>query len=233
MKMKNKIIMVVCVIILIAMAICAYLLITNKQQEKILIEEVAKISNMNVIEEDIDMEIKSKGKYAIVEKNIKSYLSEFAGYGKSVKEIVEDEKLSKVLSIDNYKEDGPEFVQTKEYITNTKTNFNDKMDKLVSMCEENTIMQNIKKEKLGNYYEELYEQLIFDDEVEENMKTIGEQLNSSRDLINEILDTEEDIIELLSNNPKTWKINANNQIEFNSTNMISQYNALVNKIMSK
>lgn len=229
--MNKKILgIIAAVLVVIVIAVAGYFLTQGMRQEKLLIEEVNKISSMDITKEDVNLPIKTTGDYAVVEKAIKSYLSEFGADAKEVTTILSDEKIGKVLSADNYKEDGPEFAKTKEFISTTKTNFNEKMGRLVSMCKEETILENIKKENLDSKYEELYKNLMFDDKVKKDLQDAGKELEASSTTVNNMLDTQLEIINLLANNPTTWKINSSNQIEFSSVSMLSQYNTLVRKL---
>ena len=229
--MNKKVIgAIVAVVIVILIAVAGYFFTQGMRQEKLLAEEVNKISRMDITKEDVNLPIKTTGDYAIVEKAIKSYLSEFGQKAKSVTTMLSDEKLGKVLSADNYKEDGPEFKSTKEFISTTKTKFNEEMERLVSMCKEETILEHIKKENLSEKYETLYKNLMFDDTVKKELVEAGEQLSESSEVVNTMLDTQEEIINLLANNPSAWTINSRNQVEFKDSNLLNQYNTLVRKL---
>lgn len=62
----------------------------------------------------------SDGEYLQVEEALKEYLTARFQNITKISEILNNEKLENILTIDNYKNDGPEFVTTKEYIENTK-----------------------------------------------------------------------------------------------------------------
>lgn len=230
--MKKKVLIALGVVAVIIVAIVGYFVTKDLGQEKILIEEINEIAQKDIVNEDVNTEIKTKGDYAVVERKIKEYLSEFGQKAKTIQTMLEDENIAKVLSADNYKEDGPEFTKTKEYISTTKTNFNENMDRLIEMCKEDVIMENIKQENLDEYYVNLYETLMFDEEVKKDLQDTGATLQESSDSINELLNIQTEIIDLLANNADTWSINSNNQIEFTSQSMLNQYNALVQRLSS-
>lgn len=218
------------VVVVVVIAVAGYFFTQGTRQEKLLIEEVNTISKMDITKQDVNLPIKTTGDYAVVERAIKSYLSEFGEKAKSVSTILSDEKIAKLLSADNYKEDGPEFKATKEFIATTRTNFNENMDRLVSMCKEETIVENIKKENLSSKYEELYKTLMFDDKVKKDLVEAGDQLSESSELVNSMLNTQEEIINFLANNASAWSINSRNQVEFKDAGLLSQYNTLVRKL---
>ena len=114
--MKKKIILIVVILLLIAGGTIAYLYMTDMKQEEILIQEVNKISELDLSSDDVDMDIKTKGDYAIVEKAIKDYINEYSNITKATINIMNDEKIEDILSIENYKKDGPDFVETKKYV---------------------------------------------------------------------------------------------------------------------
>ena len=62
----------------------------------------------------IDMEIKTKGSYAVVEQTLKEYLNETLETSKKAPEIIKTEDIEKLMSFENIKNDGPEFTQNKK-----------------------------------------------------------------------------------------------------------------------
>ena len=67
----------------------------------------------------------SAGEYLQVEDALKEYLRARFQNVTRITEILNNEKLENILTIDNYKNDGPEFATTKEYIENTKQELQD------------------------------------------------------------------------------------------------------------
>lgn len=63
----------------------------------------------------------SSGDYALVEKAIKNYIKDVVLYIDKINELSRDEKLFDILSIDNIREDGPDFEQTKKYLAHIST----------------------------------------------------------------------------------------------------------------
>ena len=86
------------------------------------------------------------------------------------------------------------------------------------------INQKTEDEYLVDLYREIMigEGEIIKQEDKENFETSIEQ-------VNKILDVEEQIINLLKNNKGNWTIE-NNQIMFNSNQLVQQYNGLLNEL---
>ena len=177
------------------------------------------------------MNIKTKGQYAIVEKNIKEYLNEYGTKTKEVVGIMENEQFAAVLSVDNYKEDGPDFVKTKEYIQKTKQEFNDGMNQLIDMTSEESIMKKIEGQGLSQKYIDLYHDLMIDEEIANELKSAKEELQQSEGMISSLISIQEETINLLSDNKGKWEINGD-EIQFTSRILLDQYNELVGRLQN-
>ena len=126
---KKKIIFIVIgIIILVLLGIFGYMVVDEMNQTNKLIVEVDEISQMfnqtsidyDAIEQKLTTNV-SKGDYLVVEKAVKQYLSDGLTSMKELQEIVDDDRITTLLTIENYSEDGPDFVNTKKYIQNTRT----------------------------------------------------------------------------------------------------------------
>lgn len=138
--------------------------LTSSNQEDKLRSEIKKIYEMDIYSENIDMKIKTKGDYAIVEKTIKEYLNEYATKIKEINQILIDETVGNILTAENYKNDGPKFEKTKKYITETKTKFNEDIDRVIEISNEEAMMNAIQNKNLDEYYISLYKELLIGNE---------------------------------------------------------------------
>lgn len=230
--MKKKILIVV-IISMIAIgggvAGVAGVFYYNMQQKNILIDEINKLSSSDITTDEIDMDIKSVGKYGIIERKIKEYLNEYASYVKGATNIMQDEQLTKVLTAQNYQDDGPEFTKTKEYLTSTKDTFNEKMQKLIDMSTEESIMKYIESENLTQEYIDLYKELMFDDEILKDLQETKTLLEKTSKMINEMIDIESNIIQLLIDNKDNWIVTGT-QIQFTSRTVLEKYNEYIGNL---
>lgn len=228
---KNAIIAIVAVVVVVLLGVGGFFITKDMRQEKLLIEEVSRISSMDATKDNFDdLPIKTTGDYAVVEKAVKSYLKEFSDVLKSTMEVMQDEKIAQLLSGENIKNDGPEFVQTKEYINSAKARFNENVTKLISMCDEETMMENIRKENLDSKYEELYKNLMFDEDVKKDLKASQTQMEAASKQVNNVFDTQLEIVDFLNKNKGKWEVNSSNQVVFSTQSLVTQYNILVRKL---
>ena len=125
--MKKKVLIIIAIIVAIIVGIITYMLITDLNQESKLKDELNYLDSL-VNVENIDLDkideilnrTVTKDDYQVVEKAYKSYLSDSFDNIVTITNIINDEQLTNVLTVENYQEDGPDFVVSKEYLETSK-----------------------------------------------------------------------------------------------------------------
>ena len=141
--------------------------------------------------------------------------------------MLEDEQMAKLLTANNYEEDGPEFVETKKYLSETKQALEDKKTQMLGYLEESKINSYIESETSDGYSVELYRQLLSEDiSMPESEK---KQLEKSIDKVVSMLEIEEEVIDFLIENKDKWQIQGE-QIVFNSNSLVIKYNSILTKL---
>ncbi len=234
--MKKKVIIIVTVVIVVLAIIIggfAYFVSSGLKQEEKLTAEMNELNEFvdkedydkNAVKERLDRVI-TKGDYAIVEKACKQYLSDISVIGQKIADILSDDSISKLLSTENYKTDGPEFSNTKKYIIETKQSLVELKSNYSELLTEDKIMSYITNKELNSYYTDLYrKELIGDLESEKNDKTVDNAINS----VISLLDNIEKIIDFLIANKNDWHIEGEN-IVFNSNSSLNKYNELLENL---
>ena len=231
--MKKKILITILVIIVIAIVGVGYFVFTDMKQEDKLKTELAELDEL-VNAENIDVDaindrldrIVTKGEYAVVEEAFKSYLRDNFENSIQITNILNDEKLTDLLTVENYQSDGKDFVESKNYITTTRATLEDCKAKYTEALTEDKAMSYINDKGLDSYYTDLYKEEFVGDM--ENAKSDDEVENSIDDIIS-ILNTSEEVLNLLSQNQDSWEIDGEN-IVFNSDSLSNQYDELVNSL---
>lgn len=224
--MKKKIIIIAVIIVIAIVGIIGYFAMSNLMQSITLTKEVDKVGKTDITKDDIDMTIKTKGDYGVVEKTIKEYINTYSNNCKEVMNIIQDGKLEQILTAENYQNDGPEFVNTKEYIANTKKEFNEKMNLLIDMTSKEKMLEAIQNKNLNEDFIKLYEDLMLGNETKIDLTQTVDALQETSTYINRLLDTQEKVIELLANNKGKWQVN-NDQIEFETQKLVDEYNNII------
>ena len=196
--MKKKIILVAIIIVLAIVGVVGYMLASSLMQEITLRKEADAIGKLDITKDSIDMEIKTKGDYGVVEKTMKEYMNTYGTTCKELMDILQDDQMGKILTAENYKNDGKEFIKTKEYITKTKTDFNEKINKLIEMSSEEKMMEVVKEKQLEESYVELYKEIMLGNEIKEDLQEVVSELEEASKAINNRLEVEEKIINFLN-----------------------------------
>ena len=191
--------------------------------------EIAKLSEL-ANAETIDTEEISKmldrtvttGDYEILEKAVKQYLSDSFDLSMEMSDILNDKKISNSLTIENYKEDGPDFINTKEYIKTTIEKLETCKSEYYEYFTEEKVMSYVKDKKLSDDMIKFYkENLVGDLDEEKNNTTVEDSLNSVIDM----LKTSDKVLDLLIKSKKSWTIEGD-QIIFDNNTLLKEYNKL-------
>lgn len=236
MKKKNiKLIIIVAIIILIFWAF-AFFMIYNIMQRSSLITEFEEITELTSEDyetmdiEEINMRLDrtiSSGKYAEVEKSAKQYLKDVFKNTEEMSKILNDPYIAHSLTIDNYKEDGPDFKETKEYLTKTKQELQNGVDTYKEFFTEEKIMSYINDKNLSEFYKKFYREKIMGDPAnKEDIQLVEDSINEVIDALNK----SEDVIDFLIKNKYSWTIEGEN-IVFNDNKTLDQYNILIMKLL--
>lgn len=233
MKKRTKILIIVGVIILIIIAGILYLVALDEKQNELLTEELAKTEEYaqtgNMDNEELQNILNrtvTTGNYSKIEKACKQYLTDILAQQEKIKQILEDEKLTKILSAENYQTDGPEFVSTKEYITTTRTNLNKYTEELTQLISEEKILSYAENQGMDSTDIEIYRQELTGQINEEESKN---ELKSSVSEITKILDIAEKVIDFLIQNKTHWVVEEENII-FDNQQLSDKYNTFISEL---
>lgn len=220
----------VIVFIFIDILLCASLyFIIDATNINLLKKEITSLSKLDISVEKINKDSKTYFKYRIVENTIKDFLNDYSYKINEVYEFVDDDKLIKILSYDNYLNDGPEFNDSKHYLVDRKIKFNNIINELEKILEEDNIKKLIRNKITNEYYITLYDEMIFSDEFNEQFENNRIFLKELRDKYNNIYDTSLEVLNFLSLYKDSWKLE-NGEIKFINNDLLNYYNNLISKI---
>ena len=231
--MKKKILIILLIVIVIALIGVGYFVFTDMGQEEKLKTELSELDQL-VNAENINMDevnnrlnrIVTTGDYAVVEEAFKSYLKENFDNSIEIANILNDEKMTTLLTVENYQNDGKDFTESKEYITNAKVTLENCKNKYTEFLTEEKAMSYINDKGLDSYYIDLYKNEIVGDMSSASQDTT---VQDSIDEVIEILNTSEEVLNLLSENQESWEIDGEN-IVFDSESLSNQYNELIKSL---
>ena len=172
-------------------------------------------------------DVVSNDGYAIVEIVAKDYLSDVFDKLLKLDETINDEKMNNVLTVNNYKEDGPDFTETKKYLNETRQNILNLEATMLDDLEVNTIMSYIINEDLEESYFDLYGSLEF--AKEKNIKKNKENIENAVDSFVSQIEGMEKVLNFLSEHKNEWEI-TDDMIVFDDTSLSNEYNDMISSI---
>ena len=232
--MKKAIIGVVIAIVLVAVVGIGVLVVNDFRQEDILRQEMLEFENLtraeNIDLDQIDQrirELKTTGDYGVLEKAMKDYLADVVNTSVSIANIINDERIVNALTPENYTEDGPDFVQTKQFLEEAKGKMEQYKTEVLTLLTNEGAMSYIENKNLDDYYIDLYKEIALSEDtaIEES----NAELEGSLDEAMSVIDTESQVINFLAENKTGWEIQGEN-IVFNSEELQNQYDELVSQI---
>lgn len=231
--MKKKVVIAIGILLLIIIGFIAYQIIFARIQEKKLSAELQEISDL-ANEEEVDMDAinerldrtVTKKDYAILEQSCKAYLKDIFAMAKKITDTMSDERITKLLTAENYLADGKAFVKTKAFIKETIETLQKEETEYLNFLTKETAMTYINDKGLDRYYIDLYEQDFIGDIEEDSGSAIVKQ--SIDDLIL-LLNDSEDVLDFLAANPSSWQVEGDT-IVFNNEALYNKYNELTAKV---
>ena len=225
------------IVIIAAVGLVAFLVIRNFMTDGKVQREIKEIYDLiyNSDEETYDLEtiytklddVVSNDGYAIVEIVAKDYLSDVFDKILELEDIINDERMNNVLTVTNYKEDGPNFTDTINYLDETKQKVLNLKASMLGDLEVNTIMSYIINEDLEESYIDLYGTLEF--AKESNINKNQENIESAVDSFVSQIEGMENVIDFLIENKNEWEIN-DDMIVFDDTSLSNEYNDMISNI---
>ena len=230
----KKILIAIGVVVALIVLLLTIIIIKDLNQEEKLRQELNEIDSLiNFDEFDYDKvnerlgKTISSGDYLVVEKAAKKYLKDTIDITLNYVDLVTDEQFSNVLTLENYQEDGPDFINTKLYIKNTKEQIEDNKNKILNQFNNETVFSYIENKNLDSYYIDFYKSLAFSSEAEitKNKQEIEQNIN---EIIN-TLNVYDEVIDFLISNKNDWIIDGE-YIVFSNNELHNQYNELLLKL---
>lgn len=230
--MKKKILIGLGIVVLVVIGVIGYMVITDLQQEDKLLQEVDEITaltnedpiDVDKLRDKLDNTI-TRGDYGTTERALKDYVSDLVDNYEIIYNALNDDTMINILSIDNYKEDGKEFTESREYLSTTQDNLKSAMDNYIELLTEEGAMKYINDKGLDSYYVDLYRDELVGEIPADDVSELETAIN---DVIS-LLDKEEAVIEFLVQNKDNWEIQGDN-IVFDGNDLTNEYLGLVDEI---
>lgn len=232
--MKKKVIILVVAILLVILVAFTIVLLTEVKKDLKMESNLTKeITELNLLIENNDTDnintrlntITTSGDYVLVEKAAKNYLKDKEKLFKEMYEILDNsDNIEKLLTADNIKDDGKEFVNTIILINNTGSKLTKLRDEYQSLTSKEKIESYLaKKLREDDYYNDYYLNDLMADMMnnQKNLEAINEYLATVSKL--------KEVFSFLKENKDNWNL-VNDKIMFNSETLYNSYEELLTGI---
>ena len=227
--MKKRILLIIGIIIIIICGGVGYYFYLMNTQEDMLKQEIINYTNKDLLKDDYIVNVKTKGDYAYIEEAIKKYYQELSNNIKTINNYLIDSELEKIMTPSNLEEDRPKFNNSKKTLDDAKKEINSSMDKIKKLCEEDYIKNLINDKIKDDYYQKLYNSLMYNEKDLKdlnNIKIDTEELSNNLTLF---LDKSKEILTFLEKNDKYWNIEKSS-VYITNENVLNEYNKIYKEL---
>ena len=196
----------------------------QQQELKQLTEEANKLLQQDIINDEIDNEIKTSKNYAIVEKAVKEYITDLKNIYLEIEELNTKISIDTIFSEENFSDNNIDKV-VDEYNQKGK----EYLEKIKKLEQEENIINSLNLDNISNkkdYYIDLYKTIILSDSMKNQYKKIEEKIEKSNDKLHNNLIVISNAKKYLEKNTKSWEIKEGKLIFKNPNIMIEYYNII-------
>lgn len=227
---KKKLIIIIASLIVVALVIAVgYSIYYRNNQVKLLNQEITLMLEKDLLNDDYTIKTKTSGDYAYVEERIKTYYKELSDNIKLIYAYLNDEALIKILSADNMANDGPNFETSYQTLNTTRENTDTAMNTIIELCSEEKIKSYIDKEKVSDYYYNLYLDYMYTEEELADLAATQNEIQEINTNLSIFLDKVEAILNMLKTNKDYWYIE-DGILYFETNKLVDEYNTLYNDL---
>jgi len=231
--MKKIIIPIIAIVVIVVLLLVCIPIVNKNANIKKITEEKDQIISMFYDSESTDEQITeyldrtvSSGDYTIVEIAGKKYLKDVKANLDELTYYITNEDLVNSISIENYKNDGPEFENTLKNLDDAIEILGNDMEKYYEFFQEDVILSYIQAETEDEKLREIYKEIFTEEAI------VNDSDREFKDSVEKLILTYErcrDIIDFLVAHKNSWSIE-NNKIGFTSASLTTEYDNLIANI---
>ncbi len=233
MKKKYLIIASIIILILICGSIVINIVVDYNKETKIRneVQEIIEELKQETIDEEkikllLNRQEVKKGKYNKVEISIKKYYTDIYLNISNLNFLTAKENYELYLEEDNLEQDKPNFIKSKEKLTNTNAQISIEYESFKKKTNDKaTKMVYIADKGLKQYYIDFFLELTNEVEINEINKNIENQVND----IAKISDVYNEVFSFLSANKGNWDVKGN-IMTFKETTLYDEYSQIIEKL---
>ena len=222
--MKKRIAIIIAILLLFVISMLVIIIPSMVQRNKLVAEAKALDAVIRVDEVDQEKlnEIlnrkMTKGGYAVVEDAYKRFSNDLHVVYTEILTKLSDEKIKQMLTIDTYKNDGPEFSNSIVYVEQMKKDLTELNTKYYNLLTDESVLSYIPEgfdENYVSYYIKFTRKYV----GENDSRSVEKSINK----IIELLDKQIDILNFLKANKKQWQV-TDKGLSFSNEELTNAFN---------
>ena len=202
----------------------------QQQELKQLTEEANKLLQQDLINDEIDNQIKTNKNYAIVEKTIKEYLTNIKNTYLEIEQLNSALDADEVFSASNVED--KRFKNIDKLVEEDKQKGKENLEKCKDMIKEENIIGAINSQEFSSnkeYYIEIYKTIMLSDSMKSQYEKIEQKVEKSKDKLYNNLTIISNTKKYLENNSKSW-LTKDGKLFFQDINIMTGYYNLRNEL---
>ena len=222
--MKKRIAIIIAILLIFVISMLVIIIPSMVQRNKLVAEAKALDAVIRVDEVDQEKlnEIlnrkMTKGGYAVVEDAYKRFSNDLHVVYTEILTKLSDEKIKQMLTIDTYKNDGPEFSNSIVYVEQMKKDLTELNTKYYNLLTDESVLSYIPEgfdENYVSYYIKFTRKYV----GENDSRSVEKSINK----IIELLDKQIDILNFLKANKKQWQV-TDKGLSFSNEELTNAFN---------
>lgn len=228
--MKKRIAIIIVILLIFIISMLVIIIPSMIQRNKLVAE--AKALDEVIRADEVDQEKlneilnrkMTKGGYAVVEDAYKRFSNDLHVVYTDILTKLSDEKIKQMLTIDTYKNDGPEFSNSIAYVEQTKKELSELNTKYYNLLTDESVLSYIPEgfdENYVSYYIKFTRKYV----GENDSRSVEKSINK----IIELLDKQIDILNFLKANKKQWQV-TDKGLSFSNEELTNTFNDKIKKL---
>ena len=228
-ELRNRILLVLLFIAIDIFLIFSFIRIREAVNINQLNKKFNELLEINFTSDNYNNETNTTGKYKIVEEAMNNYFIDYSKKTKEVLDIVSDDRIKSLLSIDNYSSGDPQFTNNINYVTTTREDLNVRFAELNNYSSEEYIDNYISKISDDSKVKETFKRYMYSIEANDHFDDCNSLLKKKQDEVNNILDVSREVFTFLAANDGKWIIK-DGQIQFANNDLKVQYDGYIARV---
>lgn len=228
-QLRNRILLIVLFVAIDIFLIYSFIRIREAVNINQLNNKFNELLEVNFTSNNYDNETNTTGKYKIAEDAMNNYFISYSTKTREILDIINDDRIKSLLSIENYSSEDQQFNNNLNYVTNTRKDLDVRFAELYNYSSEEYIDNYIGKVSSDPKVKKIFKKYMYSIEANDHFDDCNSLLKKKQAEINNILDVSKEVFTFLAANEGKWLIQ-DGQIQFANNDLKVQYDGYIARV---